>query len=172
MIRTIYKGRPIKVLSVRGKPLQRRLIINGHTVHHGWEGTDEQGLAWFQQIIDDIERNGGAGIVATSRYFYNQYTSPHWYEPGAIDINPSGHATQPGGLCLCNRCTTADKSWFGPLPLDACRNCHQIPDGHKNDYDLMNPHSYKKPSEQQLLGRQITIDEYNRLSSYDDEEVA
>ncbi|MEU0783524.1 hypothetical protein ABZ341_18360 [Streptomyces sp. NPDC006173] len=172
MIRTIYKGRPIKVLSVRGKPLQRRLIINGHAVHHGWEGTDEQGLAWFKQIIDGIESNGGAGIVATSRYFYGQYTQPHWYEPGAIDINPNGHATQPGGLCLCNRCTTTDKSWFSPLPLDACRNCHQTPDSHKNDWDLMNTHSYRKPTEKQTFGRQLSIDKYKRLTSYDEDEAA
>lgn len=169
MIRTTYRGRAIKILAVRGKPNQRRLIINGHTTNHGWEGTDQQGLEHFQQIIDRIEELGGAGIVPTATGTYGQYTQPHWYEPGAIDINPNGHATSPGGICLCVRCSTTDKSWFGPLPVDACRICHQLPDGHKNDYDLMNPHFYKEPTERQRTGRQAAIDRFN---AYDDEEDA
>jgi hypothetical protein len=171
MIRTTYRGRAIKVLAVPGKPLQRKLVINGRTIHHGWEGDDTQGLAWFQQIIDAIDSRGGAGIVVTSSQSYGQYTAPRWYEPGAIDINPNGHATRPGGLCLCNRCTTTDKSWFAPLPPDASRNCHQTPDAHKNDYDLMNTHFYKEPTEQQRTGRQAAIDEYSDFG-YDEGDVA
>lgn len=169
MIRTTYRGREIKVLAVRGKPTQRRLIINGHTTNHGWEGTDQQGLEHFQQIIDRIEELGGPGIVPTASATYGQYTSPHWYEPGAFDVNPRGHATQPGGICLCSQCSTVDKSWYGPLPVEACRVCHQLPDGHKNDYDRMNPHFYTEPTQRQRIGRQATIE---RFHVYDDEDPA
>ncbi|MEU7338675.1 hypothetical protein [Streptomyces sp. NPDC007074] len=171
MIRTTYKGRPIKVLAARGKPHQRRLIINDWAVHHGWEGTDEQALDWFKQIIDLIDSQGGAGVVVTSSKAYGQYTSPSWYEPGAIDINPRGHATQPGSICLCNQCCTTDKSWFGPLAPDACQNCHQLPNSHKNDFDLMNTHHYKEPTEQQRIGRQAAIDRYHAYDDEDDSEI-
>lgn len=157
MIRTTYKGREIKVLKAR-QPGRVRTFINGQIINHGWEGDDAQALDWSRQIIDRIDSHGGPGIVAG--LLPGQYTAPHWYEPGTFDINPNGHATRPGNICMCSRCTTADKSWFAPLAPDACRHCHQGPDNHRNDFDLMNPHFYKEPTEQQRAGRQAVLDDY------------
>jgi hypothetical protein len=172
MIRTTYRGRAIRILAVRGKPDQRKLIINGYTTNHGWEGDDQQALDWFKRLIDDLDANGGPGHIASSSRFYNQYTSPHWWEPGAIDINPRGHATAPGGICMCSQCTLPDKARFAPLAVDACRYCHQIPDRHHNGYDLMNTHFYKEPTDAQRAGRQATIDRFNAIPYDDEGEVA
>jgi hypothetical protein len=163
MIRTTYRGREIKVLAARGKPGHVKLVINGHTVNHAWQGDDAQALDWFRQIIDKIENSGGAGMVAM--LIPNQYTEPHWYEPGTIDINPNGHATQPGSTCLCNRCTTDGKPCFTPLLPNACRYCHQTSDGHNNTFDLMNTHFYKEPTEEQRTRRQATADEHEQLEA-------
>ncbi|MGP3737945.1 hypothetical protein ACTWJ9_33080 (plasmid) [Streptomyces sp. GDS52] len=151
MIRTTYRGRPIKVLAARGEPFHRKLVINGHTIHHGWQGDDAQALDWFRQIIDNIENSGGAGMVAM--LIPGQYTEPHWYEPGTIDINPSRHATQPGRVCMCPACLTDDMPRYETLPVGACRYCHQGPDGHKHDVDFLNPHRYTEPTTAQQTGR-------------------
>lgn len=156
MIRTTYRGRPIKVLAARGKPFHRKLVINGYTINHGWQGDDAQALDWFRRIIDNIENSGGAGMVAM--LIPGQYTEPHWYERDAIDVNPAGHATQPGGICLCPACTIGDpaggKPRYAPLAPDACRYCHQGLDGHRHDVDFLNPHRYTEPTGQQRAARQ------------------
>lgn len=174
MIRTTYKGRAIKALAVRGKPHQRKLVINGHTINHGWEGTDEQAIAWFQQVIDRIDQAGGPG-TAPGILRTGQYTSPHWFEPGTYDINPAGHATAPGGLCLCTQCVIpdpcGDKARHAPLPPNACRHCHQTPDNHRNDYDLMHTHRYTEPTEVQRAGRQAAVDKARQLNDEDDDEA-
>ncbi|MFF9003624.1 hypothetical protein ACF1GW_38665 [Streptomyces achromogenes] len=170
MIRTTYRGRAIKVLAARGKPGHVKLVINGYTTNNAWQGDDAQALDWVRQIIDRIEDNGGPGMVAM--LIPNQYTAAHWYEPGTVDVNPNGHATRPGSICMCSRCTTDEKSWFAPLPVDACRYCHQTPDNHRNDFDLMNPHSYKEPTDTQRAGRQAAIDDYNDTSYNEDDEAA
>ncbi|HKR51989.1 MAG TPA: hypothetical protein VJT72_20910 [Pseudonocardiaceae bacterium] len=171
MIRTTYRGRAIKVLAARGKPFHRKLVINGYTINHGWQGDDSQALDWFRQIIDKIENSGGAGMVAM--LIPGQYTEPHWYEPGAIDINPNRHATRPGGVCTCTRCVIADpcgdKARFAPLPVDACRSCHQIADGHKCDVDFLNPHNYREPTDIQKAGRQAAVDEFQQDDDPDEE---
>jgi hypothetical protein len=171
MIRTTYRGRAIKVLAARGNPHQRKLVINGRTIHHGWQGDDAQALDWFRQIIDRIEDNGGPGMVAM--LIPNQYTGPWWYEPGTIDINPAGHATRPGSICMCSGCTIDDpcggKARYAPLQPDACRYCHQGAHGHKYDADPLNYHSYKEPTEAQRTGRQAAIDDYRRDDGEDDE---
>ncbi|MFE4420426.1 hypothetical protein [Streptomyces sp. NPDC056817] len=171
MIRTTYRGREVKVLAARGKPFHRKLVINGYTIHHGWQGDDAQGLDWFRLIIDKIENSGGAGMVAM--LIPGQYTEPHWYEPGAIDINPAGHATQPGGVCMCSRCVIDDpcggKARYAPLAPDACRYCHQGPDGHKHDVDFLNPHRYTEPTEVQRIGRQAAADRISQLDEDGDE---
>lgn len=172
MISTTYQGRPIKILATRGKPLQRKLVINGRTIHHGMEADDIQALDWFRRIIDDIESNGGPGMVAM--LIPGQYTDYWWYEPGTIDINPIRHATRPGGVCACPRCVIldpcGDKARFAPLPVDACRSCHQTADGHKHDIDFLNPHNYQEPTAVQKAGRQAAIDDY-RQGDEDDDEV-
>ena len=155
MIRTTYRGRPIKVLAVRNRPDLRKLVINGRTINHGWQGDDAQALDWFRQIIDTIENSGGAGMVAM--LIPGQYAEPHWYEPGSIDINPAHHATRPGSICLCPQCNPDDTPRFAPLPSDACRYCHQISEGHRHDFDCLNPHRYTEPTEQQRAGRQAAI---------------
>ena len=161
MIRTTYRGRPIKVLAVRGNPHQRKLVINGQTINHGWQGNDVQALGWFRQIIDRIEDNGGPGMVAM--LIPNQYTEPHWYEPGMIDVNPNGHATRPGSICMCSLCTIDDpcggKARFAPLDPDACRFCHQFEHDHRNNVHL-NSHRYTEPTPEQQAARQATIDEH------------
>jgi hypothetical protein len=163
MIRTTYRGRLIKVLAVRGNPHQRKMVINGQTIHHGWQGDDVQALDWFRQIIDRIENNGGAGMVAM--LIPNQYTEPHWYEPGTIDINPNGHATAPGSICMCSLCTIDDpcggKARFTPLDPDACRFCHQFEHDHRSNVHL-NSHRYTQPTESQRAARQATIDEHQQ----------
>ncbi|MGW8679643.1 hypothetical protein ACWGNN_00990 [Streptomyces sp. NPDC055817] len=160
MIRTTYRGRAIKVLAARGNPHQRRLVINGQTISHGRQGDDVQALDWFRHIIDRIEECGGAGMVAM--LIPGQYTEPHWYEPGMIDINPAGHATQPGGVCACRQCAIDDpcggKGRYAPLPLDACQHCHQGRDGHKHDVRFLYPHPYTEPTFTQRAGRQAAID--------------
>ncbi|AEM88981.1 hypothetical protein [Streptomyces violaceusniger] len=156
MTRTTYRGRVIKILAARGKPGHVRTFINDKPVSHAWQGTEQQAIEWFQQIIDKIENSGGAGMVAM--LIPSQYTGPHWYEPGTVDINPNHHATQPGGICLCTLCViddlTGGKARYAPLQPDACRHCHQIADGHKNDYGVLRPHPYTEPTEQQRTGRQ------------------
>lgn len=159
MIRTTYKGRPVKVLKSR-TPGCVKLVINGRAIHDGWQGNDAQALDWFRQIIDRIESNGGAGMVAM--LIPGQYTEPHWYELGTIDINPAGHATRPGGICACPRCVIADpcgdKGRYAPLHPDACRNCHQFSRDHRHDVNPLRPHSYTAPTEQQRAGRQAAFD--------------
>jgi hypothetical protein len=156
MIRTTYRGRAIKVLAARGNPFQRKLVINGQIISHGRDGDDVQGLDWFRQIIDLIESNGGAGMVAM--LIPGQYTEPHWYEPGSIDINPAGHATRPGSVCLCPRCTTDGVPRFGPLPVNACRHCHEGPDSHNpRPLSVAGPHRYTEPTPVQHAGRQAAI---------------
>lgn len=171
MIRTTYRGRAIKVLAARGNPHQRKLVIGGRTIHHGWQGDDVQALDWFRQIIDRIEDNGGPGMVAM--LIPNQYTEPHWYEPGAIDVNPNGHATRPGSICMCSACTIDDmcggKARYAPLGVDACRYCHQLEDGHKHDAVFLNPHRYTEPTATQREGRQAAIDDYQAAVDEDDD---
>ncbi|MFE4915876.1 hypothetical protein ACFRCX_30700 [Streptomyces sp. NPDC056652] len=158
MIRTTYRGRAIKVLSARGKPFHVKLVINGRTINHAWQGDDSQALDWFRRIIDRIEASGGPGMVAM--LIPGQYTEPHWWEPGAIDINPKGHATRPGGVCMCSSCVigdpAGDNARFAPLPVDACRYCHQLRDGHRHDIHL-DTHRYTEPTVAQRAGRQEAI---------------
>ncbi|WP_202547347.1 hypothetical protein [Streptomyces sp. SID2119] len=160
MIRTTYKGRPIKILAARGNPHQRKLVINGHTVSHGFQGDDVAALDWFRLIIDKIDNNGGAGTVAM--LIPGQYTEAHWYEPGTIDTNPRRHATLPGGFCMCTMCViadpTGDKARYTPHRPDACQHCPQIRDGHNNMADSLNPHFYTDPTPTQRAGRQAFAD--------------
>jgi hypothetical protein len=162
MIRTTYRGRQIKVLKTRGKTGHVDLSINGREIKRGWPGDDAQALDWFRQIIDRIDANGGAGMVAM--LIPGQYTQPYWYEPGTIDINPAGHATQPGGVCLCSGCViddpTGGKARYAPLAPDACRDCHQLADGHQYEIHLFYPHRYTAPTPQQQAGRQAAIDRW------------
>ncbi|WP_405506363.1 hypothetical protein OG323_06140 [Streptomyces cyaneofuscatus] len=159
MIRTTYKGRPIKILAARGNPHQRKLVINGHTVSHGFQGDDAAAFDWFRLIIDKIDSNGGAGTVAM--LIPGQYTEAHWYEPGTIDINPAHHATKPGGVCACSLCiiddTDGSRSRHMPLHPDACRYCHQVRDGHRYDIDFLNPHPYTEPTATQQAGRRAAV---------------
>lgn len=161
MIRTTYRGRAIKVLAARGKPHHRKMVINGHTINHGWQGDDVQALAWFKQIIDQMDAAGGPGICAERLH----YTAPHWWEPGTFDVNPIGHACQPGGVCLCSQCVIADadggKARYAPLAPDACQHCHEGHDSHNpRPLSVAGPHRYTEPTEQQRAGRQATIDAY------------
>ena len=164
MIRTTYKGRLIKVLAVRGKPHLRKLVINDRPINHGWQGDDAQALDWFRQIIDLIESNGGAGMVAL--LIPGQYTGPWWYEPGTIDINPAGHATYPGSICMCSQGVIDDpcggKGRYAPLSVGACRDCHQFSHDHRHDADPLRPHFYAEPTEQQKAGRQAAVDEFRQ----------
>lgn len=172
MIRTTYRGRAIKVLAARGKPNHRKMVINGWTVNHAWEGDDTQALDWFRQIIDRIESNGGPGMVPM--LIPNQYTEPHWYEPGTIDINPAGHATRPGSICMCSLCViddpTGGKSRYAPLAPDVCRYCHQFSHDHRHDVNPFRPHSYTEPTPEQRDARQAALDEYASMNDDDPSE--
>ncbi|MFJ2202397.1 hypothetical protein [Streptomyces violaceusniger] len=160
MIRTTYRGRTIKVLAARGKPGHVRTFINGQIISHAWQGSEQQALDWFRQIIDKIDTSGGPGNSAQT--LTGAYTSPRWYEPGTFDVNPNGHATQPGGICLCNECCAVDKSWFPPLKPDACRYCHEGPDNHNpRPLSYAGPHRYTEPTDTQRVGRQAVWDEFN-----------
>jgi hypothetical protein len=171
MIRTTYRGRALKVLAARGKPHHRKMVINGRTINHAWQGDDTQALDWFKQIIDRIESNGGPGMVAM--LIPGQYTEPHWYEPDTIDINPRGHATRPGSICACPACVIDDpcgsKGRYGPLPVDACRYCHQFSQDHRHNVDPFRPHSYTEPTDVQRTARQAAIDQYNTADDDPDE---
>jgi hypothetical protein len=170
VIRTTYRGRAIKVLAARGKPHHRKMVINGYTVNHAWQGDDVQAVNWFKQIIDQMDAAGGPGVSAARLH----YTAPHWWAPGTFDVNPNGDATQPGGVCLCNRCIIDDpcgsKARFAPLAPDACQHCHQLADGHDDDVHL-EWHRYTEPTEQQRTGRQAAIDEYRQVDEDDDEVI-
>lgn len=161
MIRTTYRGRAIKVLAARGKPYHRKMVINGYTISHAWQGDDVQALNWFKQVIDQMDAAGGPGNSAERLH----YTAPHWWEPGTFDVNPNGCATQPGGVCLCKRCViddpTGGKARFAPLVPDACKLCHQRADGHDDDVHL-EWHRYTEPTAVQRVGRQATIDEFQQ----------
>jgi hypothetical protein len=161
MIRTTYRGREIKILTVRGMPHQCKLVINGRTINNGWPGTHEQGIEHLQQVIDQLDQAGGPG---TSAERHPWATSSHWWEPGTFDVNPAGHATAPGGFCLCTQCVIAEvgggKARYTPLHPNACRHCHQGPNSHRNDFDLMSPHRYTAPTDAQRAGRQAYLDDY------------
>jgi hypothetical protein len=165
MIRTTYRGREIKILAARGKPHHRKMVINGQIINHAWQGDDAQALAWFKQIIDQMDVTG----PGHSAHLY--YTAPHWWAPGTFDVNPNGCATQPGGFCLCTRCTIGDvgggKARFSPLHPDACQHCHQPADGHDDNVHLK-WHRYTEPTEQQRAGRQAFIDSYKSAAEDDD----
>jgi hypothetical protein len=168
MIRTTYRGRNIKVLAVRSKPHHRKMVINGHTVNHAWQGDDTQAMNWFKQVIDQMDAAGGPGNSAARLH----YTAPHWWEPGTFDVNPNGDATRPGGLCLCSSCIiddpTGGKARFAPLHPDACQHCHQLADDHDDDVHL-EWHQYTEPTEVQRAGRQAAIDAYNTPDDDPDE---
>jgi hypothetical protein len=159
LTKTTYRGRAIKVLAARGKPGHVRMFINDTIISHAWQGNDVQALDWFRRLIDKIEDSGGAGMVAM--LIPGQYTEPHWYEPGAIDVNPVGHAAQPGGICLCSRCIIGDvgggKARYAPLAPDVCRYCHQRADGHRYDFNPLHRHRYTEPTHVQLAGRQAAV---------------
>jgi hypothetical protein len=159
--RITYRGRVCKVLAARGKPYHRKMVINGYTINHGWQGNDDQAINWFRTVIDLMDAAGGPGNSAERLH----YTAPHWWEPGTFDVNPNGDATQPGGVCLCSRCVIADvdggKARFAPLHPDACQHCHQRADGHDDDVHL-EWHRYTEPTEQQRTGRQATVDEFQQ----------
>lgn len=170
MIRTTYRGRGIKVLAARGKPFHRKMVINGQTIHHGWQGDDIQAVNWFKQIIDQMDAAGGPGVSAARLH----YTAPHWWEPGTFDVNPNGDATQPGGFCLCSRCViddpTGSKARFSPLHPDACQHCHQLADDHDDDVHL-EWHRYTEPTTVQRAGRQAAIDAHNTSDDDDPDEA-
>lgn len=159
MIRTTYRGRPIKVLAVRNKPHHRKMVINGHTVNHAWQGDDIQAVNWFKQVIDKMDAAGGpAG--AKGHLLYER----HWWEIGTFDVNPNQHVTLPGSVCVCSQCViddpTGSKARYAPLHPDACQHCHQLADGHDDDV-FLDWHRYTAPTEQQRAGRQAAIDDYN-----------
>lgn len=170
MIRTTYRGRAIKVLAARGKPFHRKLVINGRTINDGWQGDDAQALDWFRLVIDRID----ALVPGTEPAIRAGYTSIHWYEPGTIDVNPKGHAAAPGSVCLCTLCVIGDptgsKARYAPLAPDACRDCHQLRDGHQYNASLFHPHHYIDPTPAQRIARQAHLDRYQD-TGYDDEET-
>lgn len=157
MIRTTYRGREIKVLAARCKPNHRKMVINGHTISHGWQGDDVQAITWFKQVIDRLDAAGPGNSTSQPPY------ERHWWEPGTFDVNPNGHVTRPGGVCVCTRCVIDDpagsKARYAPLPMNACRYCHQLEDGHDDDV-FLERHRYTEPTAQQQAGRQAAVDEY------------
>ncbi|WP_330328212.1 hypothetical protein [Streptomyces pseudovenezuelae] len=167
MIRTTYRGRAIKVLAARGKPNHRKMVINGWTVNHAWQGDDTQGLNWFKLVIDRMDEAGGPA-AATGHLLYER----NWWEPGTFDVNPNGHVTAPGGICICSWCVIDDpcgsKGRYAPLPVDACQHCHQLEDGHDDDV-FLDWHRYTPPTETQRAGRQATVNEYTAMTAMDDD---
>lgn len=159
MIRTTYRGREIKVLAARGKPHHRKMVINGHAVNHAWQGNDQQGLDWFKLVIDQMDDAGGPP-AATGHLLYERY----WWQPGTFDVNPNGHVTLPGSVCVCSRCViddpTGGKARFTPLTPDACQHCHQTEDDHDDDI-FLDWHPYTPPTDMQRNYRQSAIDDYN-----------
>lgn len=168
MIRTTYRGREIKVLAARGKPHHRKMVINGHTVHHGWQGDDIQAVNWFKNVIDRLDA-AGPGVPSIEPPY-----ARHWWEPGTFDVNPNGHVTPPGGICICSQCVIDDpcgsKGRYTPLAPDACRHCHQLADNHDDDI-FLEWHRYTEPTHQQRTGRQAAIDDYKALADVDPDEV-
>lgn len=169
MIRTTYRGRAIKVLASRGKPYHRKMVINRHTVNYAWQGDDIQAVNWFKQIIDQMDAAGGPA-AATGHLLYER----HWWEPGTFDVNPNGHVTLPGSVCVCSQCVIDDacggKARFTPVAPDACQHCHQSEDDHDDDI-FLDWHRYTAPTEQQREARQGAIDDYNAIP-YGDEDAA
>lgn len=168
MIRTTYRGRAIKVLAARGNPHQRKLVINGKTISHGWQGDDIQALDWFKNVIDRLDATGPG--VPNIQPPYER----HWWVPGTFDVNANGHVTQPGSVCICSQCVIDDmcggKARYAPLAPEACQHCHQLEDGHDDDIFVFEAdwHRYTAPTEQQRAARQGTIDEYNQPDDPDE----
>lgn len=166
MIRTTYRGRAIKVLAARGKPHHRKMVINEHTVNHAWQGDDQQCLDWFKLVIDRMDAAGGPA-AATGHLLYER----HWWEPGTFDVNPNGHVTPPGSVCVCPQCViddpTGSKARYAPLPPTACQHCHQLEDGHDNDV-FLEWHRYTPPTETQRVARQAHLDRYRQLDEDDE----
>lgn len=160
MIRTTYRGREVKILAARGKPHHRKMVINGHTVNHAWQGNDQQGLDWFKLVIDRMEEAGGPA-AAKGHLLYER----HWWKPGTFDVNPNGHVTLPGSVCVCSQCVIDDpcgsKARFAPLDPDACQQCHQAEGEHDDDV-FLDWHRYTAPTEVQRAGRQAAIDEFQQ----------
>ncbi|MFD6552779.1 hypothetical protein [Streptomyces sp. NPDC058398] len=156
---TTYKGRTIKALAVRNKPHLRKMVINGRTVSHGWQGTKDQALDWFKNVIDKMDADGPGRSTLQAPY------ERHWWEPGTFDVNPAGHVTPPGGICLCKPCVIDDpcgsKGRYAPLHPDACQHCHQLEGAHYDDV-FLDWHRYTAPTEQQRAGRQAAIDEFQQ----------
>lgn len=169
MIRTTYRGRAIKVLAVRNKPHHRKMVIGDQIVNHAWQGNDQQGLNWFKQVIDRMDDAGGP-TAATGHLLYER----HWWEPGTFDVNPNGHVTLPGSVCVCSQCVIDDpcgsKARFTPLAPDACQHCHQLADDHDDDV-FLDWHPYTPPTEQQRTYRQGAIDDYNNPRDDDPSEA-
>jgi hypothetical protein len=164
---TTYKGRVIKALAVRNKPHLRKLVINGHTVFHGWQGTKDQGIDWFKNVIDKMDADGPGLSSLQPRY------ERHWWVAGTFDVNPAGHVTPPGGVCLCKQCIIDDpcgsKGRYAPLAPDACQHCHQPEAGHDNDI-FLDWHRYTAPTEQQRTARQAVVDEFAAGLEEDEDE--
>jgi hypothetical protein len=154
MIRTTYRGRAIKVLAARGKPFHVKTFINGQVISHAWQGDDIQAINWFKQVIDKMDAAGPGNSTSQPPY------ERHWWEPGTFDVNPNGHVTSPGGVCVCSQCViddpTGSKARFAPLAPDTCQHCHQLEDGHDDDVHL-EWHRYTEPTPQQRSGRQAAM---------------
>jgi hypothetical protein len=97
VIRTVYRGRTIKILAAR-RPNQHRIQVNGHQIHNGFETSAEAfALDWVRNIIDRIDQRGPGN---------NPYeTQPWWYEDGTYQLNARGHVIAlDGSGCTCDVC--------------------------------------------------------------------
>lgn len=147
MIRTIYRGRDIKILKSR-TPGHVKTHVGGHVLNHAVPISEIAALDALRVIIDRIDANGPGG---------NPYeTLPHWYAPGTFDTNSFGHAIAPGGACCCDLCLSSPERNIPRAEVGSCQHCHLTEHDHGRQYtDLVGWHPWIAPTPEQTKGRMI-----------------
>lgn len=145
MIRTVYKGREVKILK-SSTPQCVKTFIGGHVLNHADPVSEFVALDALRLVIDRIDTNGPGNNPT--------YALPHWYEPGTFDTNHNGHPIAPGGACTCNTCLQTPEKNVTRARVDSCQHCHLAEREHGRQYtELVGWHQWTAPTPEQTKGR-------------------